>query len=184
MQCANASLLTTVGFVVLIEISEGGLHTRLCKLRVLSVSAQKNAARRSLYRDISGADEHAMQLSSATRSLSAAATRSSRSYAYCRGIYTARTRPTKLPSAITATRTSTLLFTSLLPVAFVSNQQHSHLSSSSQAMSESKSTAKSFYDLKAELPNGSIFNFEDLKGKVVLIVNVASKWCAGWNITS
>lgn len=29
MQCANASLLTTVGFVVLIEISEGGLHTRL-----------------------------------------------------------------------------------------------------------------------------------------------------------
>lgn len=49
-------------------------------------------------------------------------------------------------------------------------------------MSESKSTAKSFYDLKAELPNGSTFNFEDLKGKVVLIVNVASKWCAGWTL--
>lgn len=42
---------------------------------------------------------------------------------------------------------------------------------------------KSFYDLKAELPNGSTFNFEDLKGKVVLIVNVASKWCAVSDMT-
>jgi peroxiredoxin len=33
-----------------------------------------------------------------------------------------------------------------------------------------------FYDLKAELPSGQTYDFTDLKGKVVLIVNVASKW--------
>ncbi|KAL4252290.1 Glutathione peroxidase [Abortiporus biennis] len=32
-----------------------------------------------------------------------------------------------------------------------------------------------FYNLKAELPNGSAYDFESLKGKVVLIVNTASK---------
>ncbi|KAL5504246.1 GPX2 [Sanghuangporus vaninii] len=32
-----------------------------------------------------------------------------------------------------------------------------------------------FYSLKAELPNGQVYDFEQLKGKVVLIVNVASK---------
>ncbi|KZT07772.1 glutathione peroxidase [Laetiporus sulphureus 93-53] len=33
----------------------------------------------------------------------------------------------------------------------------------------------SFYELKAELPGGKTYDFEQLKGKVVLIVNVASK---------
>ncbi|KAI0925817.1 Glutathione peroxidase 2 [Taiwanofungus camphoratus] len=33
----------------------------------------------------------------------------------------------------------------------------------------------SFYGLKAELPGGKTYDFEELKGKVVLIVNVASK---------
>ena len=33
-----------------------------------------------------------------------------------------------------------------------------------------------FHTLKAELPNGSQLEFEQLKGKVVLVVNVASKW--------
>ncbi|KAI0775199.1 glutathione peroxidase [Trametes elegans] len=37
------------------------------------------------------------------------------------------------------------------------------------------SEAKSFYDLKAQLPGGKTYDFADLKGKVVLIVNVASK---------
>ncbi|KIM40521.1 hypothetical protein M413DRAFT_445966 [Hebeloma cylindrosporum] len=32
-----------------------------------------------------------------------------------------------------------------------------------------------FYSLKAELPGGKEYNFADLKGKTVLIVNVASK---------
>lgn len=36
-----------------------------------------------------------------------------------------------------------------------------------------------FYSLKAELGNGKEFDFAELKGKVVLIVNVASKWCVG-----
>lgn len=33
-----------------------------------------------------------------------------------------------------------------------------------------------FYSLKAETPEGKTYDFADLKGKVVLIVNVASKW--------
>jgi glutathione peroxidase len=32
-----------------------------------------------------------------------------------------------------------------------------------------------FYDLKSELPSGTTYTFDQLKGKVVLIVNVASK---------
>ena len=38
---------------------------------------------------------------------------------------------------------------------------------------ESEST---FYSLKAELPSGKTYDFADLKGKTVLIVNTASKW--------
>ena len=34
----------------------------------------------------------------------------------------------------------------------------------------------SFYTLKATLPGGKTYDFEQLKGKVVLIVNTASKW--------
>lgn len=33
-----------------------------------------------------------------------------------------------------------------------------------------------FYNLKAKLPGDKEYDFEQLKGKVVLIVNVASKW--------
>ncbi|PCH42206.1 glutathione peroxidase [Wolfiporia cocos MD-104 SS10] len=33
----------------------------------------------------------------------------------------------------------------------------------------------SFYELKAELPGSKTYDFEQLKGKVVLVVNVASK---------
>ncbi|MBW0460345.1 hypothetical protein O181_000060 [Austropuccinia psidii MF-1] len=36
-------------------------------------------------------------------------------------------------------------------------------------------TMSSFYDLKAPLANGSVYDFSQAKGKVVLIVNVASK---------
>lgn len=38
------------------------------------------------------------------------------------------------------------------------------------------STISTFYDLKADLPGGKTYDFEQLKGKVVLVVNVASKW--------
>lgn len=34
-----------------------------------------------------------------------------------------------------------------------------------------------FYSLKAELPGGKEYSFSELRGKVVLIVNVASQWC-------
>ena len=36
----------------------------------------------------------------------------------------------------------------------------------------------SFYSLKATRPGNKVYDFEQLKGKVVLIVNTASKWCA------
>ncbi|KAG1803127.1 glutathione peroxidase [Suillus subaureus] len=39
----------------------------------------------------------------------------------------------------------------------------------------SSSSGNTFYDLKTELPSGQTYDFEQLKGKVVLIVNVASK---------
>jgi len=41
----------------------------------------------------------------------------------------------------------------------------------------SQSAAQSFYNLKAELPRGDMYDFNQLKGKVVLVVNVASQWC-------
>jgi glutathione peroxidase len=37
------------------------------------------------------------------------------------------------------------------------------------------SSTPSFYDLKADLPGGKTYDFDELKGKVVLIVNVASQ---------
>lgn len=39
---------------------------------------------------------------------------------------------------------------------------------------EKKTMATSFYDLTAKLLTGETFNFSSLKGKVVLIENVAS----------
>ncbi|KIK45322.1 hypothetical protein CY34DRAFT_22575 [Suillus luteus UH-Slu-Lm8-n1] len=39
----------------------------------------------------------------------------------------------------------------------------------------SSSSETNFYGLKTELPSGQTYDFEQLKGKVVLIVNVASK---------
>ena len=40
----------------------------------------------------------------------------------------------------------------------------------------SSRTMSDFYNLKAKLPGGKEYDFEQLKGKAVLIVNVASKW--------
>ena len=49
---------------------------------------------------------------------------------------------------------------------------------SSQANAATPSTdMTTFYDLKAELPGGKTYDFSQLNGKVVLIVNTASKWC-------
>jgi len=38
------------------------------------------------------------------------------------------------------------------------------------------STMSEFYNLKTKLPGDKEYDFEQLKGKVVLVVNVASKW--------
>lgn len=53
-------------------------------------------------------------------------------------------------------------------------RQHSCYLIVNRTMS-SKSTAQTFYDLKADLPGGNVYDFEQLKGKVVLVVNVASQ---------
>ena len=49
-------------------------------------------------------------------------------------------------------------------------------SSSSQVNPTPSANMTTFYDLKAELPGGKTYDFSQLKGKVVLIVNTASKW--------
>jgi len=36
--------------------------------------------------------------------------------------------------------------------------------------------ATTFYSLSTDLPRGKSLSFSELEGKVVLIVNVASKW--------
>ena len=93
----------------------------------------------------------------------------------CRSIYTPIHRVV-LARSLPSTR-STLLLVS--PFAFVSTNtqsQQAHFSASAPT-NMSESTSRGFYDLKADLPNGSPYKLEDLKGKVVLVVNVASKWC-------
>ncbi|KAG2017770.1 glutathione peroxidase [Coprinopsis cinerea AmutBmut pab1-1] len=44
-----------------------------------------------------------------------------------------------------------------------------------QRSTMSTESSSGFYSLKAELPNGQTYDFEQLRGKVVLIVNTASK---------
>lgn len=43
--------------------------------------------------------------------------------------------------------------------------------------SSTNAASMGFYDLKADLPGGKTYDFEQLKGKVVLVVNTASQWC-------
>ena len=38
------------------------------------------------------------------------------------------------------------------------------------------SSTTTFHDLKADLPGDKTYDFDQLKGKVVLVVNVASQW--------
>lgn len=40
----------------------------------------------------------------------------------------------------------------------------------------SSTTMSGFYNLKAQLPGNKEYDFDQLKGKVVLVVNVASQW--------
>ncbi|KAF8461658.1 hypothetical protein JB92DRAFT_2207006 [Gautieria morchelliformis] len=55
--------------------------------------------------------------------------------------------------------------------------QHPFSKSTFSTTTNSNSSEMSnFYDLKADKPNGTSFNFSELKGKVVLVVNVASQW--------
>ena len=51
-----------------------------------------------------------------------------------------------------------------------------HTPSASTSYSYTTAAMSQFYELKPELPNGKAYDFEQLKGKVILIVNVASKW--------
>jgi hypothetical protein len=56
---------------------------------------------------------------------------------------------------------------------------HSRMSAESESKSES--VESSFYALKADLPGtNKVYDFNHLKGKVVLVVNTASKWWAAF----
>ena len=66
------------------------------------------------------------------------------------------------------------------PVVLTPTLHHNRPTFAKRTMS-SQSATQSFYDLKAELPGGDVYDFEQLKGKVVLVVNVASQWCACFN---
>jgi len=68
---------------------------------------------------------------------------------------------------------SSRLITSITrPIFPSSNLPSSYVSLSTAAMT----SASGFYSLKAELPNGEMYDFANLQNKTVLIVNVASKW--------
>lgn len=62
---------------------------------------------------------------------------------------------------------------SLSSVPIHQRLQPFHSSPSRQTMSSATPT---FHDLKADLPGDKTYDFDQLKGKVVLIVNVASRW--------
>ena len=56
---------------------------------------------------------------------------------------------------------------------------HLHLQSLRQLFTSPPNfsgTMSEFYNLKAKLAGNEGYDFEQLKGKVVLVVNVASKW--------
>jgi len=64
------------------------------------------------------------------------------------------------------------LITPITRPIFPSDLPSSYVTFSTAAMT----SASGFYSLKAELPNGKMYDFADLQNKTVLIVNVASKW--------
>jgi len=68
---------------------------------------------------------------------------------------------------------SSRLITSITrPILPSSNLPSSYVTLSTAVMT----SASGFYSLKAELPNGEMYDFASLQNKTVLIVNVASKW--------
>ena len=71
---------------------------------------------------------------------------------------------------------------SVLPATYHLGNPHcwfltTSLPTSSLSYSTTAQTMSGFYSLKAERPGGNVYDFAALKGKTVLIVNVASKWC-------
>ena len=57
------------------------------------------------------------------------------------------------------------------------NRLYTSSSTTTTPIPNDMTSTKSFYDLKAELPGTKgVYDFAQLKGKVVLIVNVASQW--------
>lgn len=64
-----------------------------------------------------------------------------------------------------------------VPLRTFASSAHPHATPSPTHPPTYNATMTEFYNLKAELPSGKAYDFEQLKGKVVLIVNVASKWC-------
>ncbi|KAF9533855.1 thioredoxin-like protein [Crepidotus variabilis] len=59
--------------------------------------------------------------------------------------------------------------------SFTNKRLRTYSTAIPQSTTSKMSETTGFYSLKAERPNGQIYDFADLKGKTVLIVNVASK---------
>lgn len=63
-----------------------------------------------------------------------------------------------------------------LRIKFLSKTRRATLQTACWAWLNMAGTVKRFYDLSAKLLSGELLNFAALKGKVVLIENVASLW--------
>ena len=79
-------------------------------------------------------------------------------------------------------RRSLAIHKSPLPIhrafrTFTPPLNYTELRNSSTGSKLAMSNKTTFYDLSAELPGGKTYDFSQLKGKVVLIVNTASQWC-------
>ncbi|OBZ72157.1 Glutathione peroxidase 2 [Grifola frondosa] len=61
------------------------------------------------------------------------------------------------------------------PTNLLSVPEHRAVNRRTLSTNSTGGTMATFYDLKADLPGGTAYDFAQLKGKVVLIVNVASK---------
>lgn len=54
-----------------------------------------------------------------------------------------------------------------------------HKKQTTRPITTTRVNMSGFYSLKADLPGGKTYDFADLKGKTVLVVNVASQWYGG-----
>ena len=81
-------------------------------------------------------------------------------------------RTTRTPPFAKRKHSSARYFSTSLATAFVAKTASDSVPTNLSRMSEESK----FYTFKPELPGDKTYDFEQLRGKVVLVVNVASKW--------